>query len=64
MDVIFRIVGCSLVAALLVGYVAYNCLGPHSDTPAVSMFLGCVGAIVGAIAGGAREIVIAKQKRE
>jgi hypothetical protein len=64
MEVILRVVGVSLLSAMLVAFVAYSCLGPGSDTTAVSLFLGCVGAVVGAIAGGAREIVIAKQKRD
>ena len=58
MALVARILGVSfLIGALaaLVGLVLFR--GPYSEFIVPTMFLACVGAIIGAIAGAAREIV-------
>jgi hypothetical protein len=61
MDVILRVVGVSFLVGFVTAFLGYSALGEqHSDTAVVSLLLGCVGAVIGAIAAGAREIVSAK----
>jgi hypothetical protein len=58
MALIARILGVSLVTGAvgaLLGLFLFR--GPYSDYIVPTIFLACVGAIIGAIAGAAREIV-------
>jgi hypothetical protein len=58
MALIARILGVSLSTGglgAMLGLVLFR--GPYSDYIIPTMFLACVGAIIGAIAGAAREIV-------
>ncbi len=55
--VVARIIGLSLLTGGLVAGVGLAFLGQSSDAPGMAFVLGCVGAVVGAIAGTAREVV-------
>ena len=56
MAVIARIVGLSLLMGTVAAGLGPSFLGHGSDTSFISFVLGCVGALVGAIAGAAREV--------
>jgi hypothetical protein len=60
MDVIARVLGLSLLTSGLGAGLGYALFGGSPDWSGVSLILGCVGGIVGAIAGAAREIVTAQ----
>lgn len=63
MAVVARILGLSLLAGAPCAVLGYSFLRPASDAAGVSLILACVGAIIGAIAGAAREIVTALRQR-
>jgi hypothetical protein len=65
MAVIARIIGLSLLAAGLVAGLLLALIrpDPHSTDSIVILFLACVGAIVGADAGAAGEIVAAQRRK-
>ena len=60
-----RIIGSSLLTAGLGAGLGLALLGqsPYSDYIIPTLLLACVGAIIGAIAGAAREIVTALRQR-
>jgi hypothetical protein len=60
MALIARIVGLSLLVAGMGAGLGYALFGQSRDGPGISLLLGCVGAIVGAVAGAAREIATAR----
>jgi hypothetical protein len=62
MALVARIVGLSLLVAGMGAGLGYALVGPGRDGPGISLLLGCVGAIVGAVAGAAREIVTARSQ--
>lgn len=57
MALIARILGVSLVTGALGALLGLVFFGQGSDGPGIALLLACVGAIIGAIAGAAREIV-------
>jgi hypothetical protein len=65
MALIARIFGVALLTSALVAVLLLALLQPdrHSTDILGIFFLACVGAIVGAIAGAAREIVSAQQQK-
>jgi hypothetical protein len=63
MLIIARIIGLSLLAAAVGAWLGFVLFGQHSDWSGVSLVLACVGSIVGAVAGAAREIATAMRQR-
>jgi len=63
MAVVVRIIGVSLLAAGLGAGLGFVLFGRGSDATGVSFILGCVGAIIGALAGTAQETVAALQQK-
>jgi hypothetical protein len=65
MALVARILGCSLFAAALGAALAFALFGrgPERDYLVIVIFIACFGAIIGAIAGAAREIVTALRQR-
>lgn len=59
MMMVARIIYVSVAAAAVVAGLAFVFLQHNPDYPGLILLLGCVGAIVGAIAGATREIVAA-----
>jgi hypothetical protein len=57
MSLIARIIGLSLMTAALGVLLARVFFSAYSDRVIASFVLGCTGAIIGAVAGAAREIV-------
>jgi hypothetical protein len=64
MGVIARIVAVSLLVGGLAAAIGYAFFGRYSDWSGISLFLGCAGGIIGAVAGAAREIVNAQRPRQ
>lgn len=60
MAMIARILGLSFLTAGM-GVVLGTFFGKFSDAGILHVLFGCVGALIGAIAGAAHEIVSAKQ---
>lgn len=63
MELIARIIGLSLLTAGLGAGLGFAFFGKFSDWNGISLLLACVGGIIGAIAGAAREIVTAQRER-
>jgi hypothetical protein len=65
MALIARVIGWSLLASGLGAGVGLALFGryPYSDYIIPTLFLGCVGGIIGAVAGAAREIVTAMHQK-
>jgi hypothetical protein len=65
MVLIARILGVSLLTSALVAGLGLALLkpDPHSPDIVVVFFLACVGGVIGAIAGAAREIVSAQRQK-
>jgi hypothetical protein len=63
MALIARIIGVSLLTAGLGAGLGFALFGKGSDGPGISLLLACVGAIIGAIAGTARETVTALRQK-
>lgn len=61
MGLVARILGLSLVTAGIGVVLAAAFFGKYSDYAILYVLFGCVGAIIGAIAGATREVVSAKQ---
>lgn len=62
MELIARILGVSLLAGGLgagLGFVLFGQSSPYSEYVIPCLVLACVGGIIGAIAGTAREIATA-----
>jgi len=57
MALIARIIGLSLLTGGLGAGVGFVLFGEYPDWGGISLLLACVGGIIGAIAGAAREIV-------
>ena len=64
MALIARIFGVSLLTSALVAGLLLALIQPdrHSPDILVIFFLACVGGIIGAVAGAAREIVAARRQ--
>jgi hypothetical protein len=63
MALIARILGVSLLVAALGAGLGFAFFAPNRDYPGICLLLACVGAIIGAVAGTAREAVTALQQR-
>jgi hypothetical protein len=63
MAVVARIIVVSLLTAGLGAGIGYVLFGRHSDWRGISLLLACVGGIIGAVAGAAREIVAAQRQK-
>ena len=59
MGPIVRVIGVSLLTAGLGAWLGLALGGGNSDAKGIAFVLGCVGAIVGALAGTAGETVAA-----
>ena len=59
-----RILAVSLTVAGLGAGLGYALLGNHPTWPALSVLLGCVGAVVGVIAGAAKEAIEALREKK
>jgi hypothetical protein len=57
MALIARILSVSFLTGALAAGLGFVFFGQGSDGPGIAFVLACVGAIIGAIAGAAREIV-------
>ena len=62
MAVIARIIGVSLLTAGLGAGLGFAFFGQKSDASGIAFILGCLGAIIGALAGTAQETVTALRK--
>ena len=62
MALVCRILGLALLTAGLGAGLGYLFFGSYSDWTGISLLLACVGGIIGAIAGAAREIVAAQRQ--
>ena len=64
MAVIARIIGVSLLTALLGAWLGSALFGNLPDVGGLAAFLlGCLGAMIGALAGTAREIGLALRRK-
>lgn len=66
MAIVARIIGLSLLTSALgagIGLVLFG-RAPYSDSIIIGLLLACVGAIVGALAGTAREIANAFGRKD
>jgi hypothetical protein len=63
MAMIARIFGVSLIGGGLGAGLGYALFGKYPDWNGIPLVLGCVGAIIGAIAGSARESVAASRQK-
>jgi hypothetical protein len=63
MALIARVVVVSLLIGGLGAGIGYALFGRNSDWGGISILLGCAGGIIGAVAGAAREIVVAQRAR-
>jgi hypothetical protein len=63
MALIARILGLSLLAAGLGAWLGQVLFSRYGDYGLPAFCLACIGAIVGAIAGAAREIVVAQGRK-
>ena len=65
MALIARILGVSLLTSALVAGLLLALIRPSPYSPdiVVILFLACVGGIIGAVAGAAREIVSAQREK-
>jgi len=63
MALIARIIGLSLLAGGLAAALGIKLFQQYGDPIIPSVLLACVGAIIGAIAGAAREIVVSQASR-
>ena len=62
MALIARIVGLSLLTSGLGAGLGFVLFGKAPDSSGICLLLGCVGGIIGAVAGAAREIVTALRR--
>jgi hypothetical protein len=73
MALVARILGISLLTSVLVAGIAIVLLGsiaprdPSSSGPVlliiIALFFGCIGGVIGGVAGAAREIVSAQRPK-
>jgi len=62
MELIARIIGVSLLTAGLGAGLGFTFFSQYPDWSGIALVLACVGGIIGAIAGAAREIVTAQRQ--
>ncbi len=63
MAVIARVIGVSLLTGGLGAVLGFVLVGKGRDSILISLILGCVGSLAGALAGAAREIVAAMPQK-
>jgi hypothetical protein len=63
MALIARIIALSLLTAGLGVWLAFALFEKGRDSTVIALLLGCVGAIIGALAGAARETVTALRQK-
>ncbi len=63
MAMIARILGLSLLTGGLGAGLGFALFGKSPDWSGISLLLACVGAIIGALAGTARETVTALRQK-
>ncbi len=63
MAIIARVIGLSLATALFGAWLGFAIFGGKSDSTFASVLFGCVGTIVGALAGAAYEIASALRRK-
>jgi hypothetical protein len=63
MALIARILGLSLLTGGLGAGLGFALFGNTPDWSGISLLLGCVGAMIGALAGTARETVTALRQK-
>jgi hypothetical protein len=63
MALIARIIGLSLLTGGLGAGLGFAFFGKNPDWSGISLLLACVGGIIGAVAGAARETVTALRQR-
>lgn len=61
MTVASRVIGCALLTAALGATLGGILFGSVGYWPAISVLFGCVGAIVGGVAGAAEAIVTSQR---
>jgi hypothetical protein len=64
MALIARIIGLSLVTGGLGAALGFALFGKSPDWSGISLLLACVGGIIGAVAGAARETVTVLRQRQ
>jgi hypothetical protein len=64
MALIARIIGLSLLTGGLGAGLGFALFGKNPDWSGISLLLACVGGIIGAVAGAARETVTALRQRQ
>lgn len=62
MALIARIISVALFTAGLAAGLGYALFGQYDDWKGISLLLACVGGIIGAVAGAARETVTARHE--
>lgn len=62
MALIARIISVALLTAGLGAGLGHAFFGQYDDWKGISLLLACVGGIIGAVAGAAREIVTARRQ--
>jgi hypothetical protein len=63
MAVIARVLGLSVLTAAVGASLGFTVSGKAPDASGVSLLLGCVGALIGSIAGAAGETVAALRQK-
>jgi hypothetical protein len=63
MAVLARVLVVSFLTAGAGAFIGWVLFGQHSDATGVCLFLGCVGALIGAIAAAAHEITTALRQK-
>ena len=63
MAIVARILGLSSLTAGLGAGLGHALFGQYPGWIAISLLLACVGGIIGAVAGAAREIVAAQRQK-
>ena len=63
MAIISRIIGLSMLTAGLGAGLPYVVFGLNRDSNLIALLFTCVGGIIGAVAGAAREIVAAQRQK-
>ena len=60
MKTIARVLGVAILTALLGVGLAHALFPANRDSTLAALVLGCVGGVIGAVAGAAREVVEAQ----
>lgn len=61
--VVARVIGLSLLTSGLGAGLAYALFGRDREWILAALLFACVGAIIGAVAGATREIVVAQRRK-